>query len=243
MINNIESPEDEHREEFDSNSNILQSMRIIHNNNYNMEAWIGTIINHEILSTSLRQLQLHPQNDEPNLYINNIRSEFRIILFIIHDNFICISKRDIQQEIIENIAPEGAQLINIELDNINFNDNISADIINLTHFDFTQQPHLQQRLPIQLRQALLHHQQPQHRLDHHCDHHHQQQFHQHLLGIREEDGHQQQEDQQEDEDNFSEDEDIEEFSKDNLIEQLKSQLVHQHLDHQVIQKLLMFLDS
>ena len=194
MINNIESPEDEHREEFDSNSYILQSMSIIHNNHYNMEAWTGRIINHEIFSTSLRQLQLLPQNDEPNLYIDNIRSEFRIILFIIHDNFICISKRDIQQEIIDNIAPEGAQLINIELDNINFNDNISADIIKLTHFDFIQQPHLQQRLPIQLRQALLHHQ-PQHRLDHHCGHHCQQQPHQHLLGIREEDDNQQQEDQ------------------------------------------------
>ena len=32
MINNIESQEDEHREEFDNNSYILQSMRIIHDN-------------------------------------------------------------------------------------------------------------------------------------------------------------------------------------------------------------------
>ena len=177
MIDNIESTEDEHREEFD-NSYILQSMRIIHDNNHNMEAWTGTIINNDNFSASLRQLQLHPQNDEPNLYINNIGSDFKIILLIIHDNFICISQKDIQQEIINNIAPEGAQLINIELDNINFNDNISTDVINLTYLDFIQQSHLQQRLPNQLRQALLHHQ-PQHRLDHHCDHHSQQQLHQH----------------------------------------------------------------
>ena len=53
MINNIESQEDEHREEFDNNSYILQSMRIIHDNN-NMEAWTGTIINHDNFSSSLR---------------------------------------------------------------------------------------------------------------------------------------------------------------------------------------------
>ena len=47
-----------------------------------------------------------------------------------------LEDRPMQQEIINNIAPEGAQLINIELDNINFIDNISADIINLTYFDF-----------------------------------------------------------------------------------------------------------
>ena len=47
MIDNIESQEDQHREEFDNSSYILQSMRIIHNNNYNMEAWTGTIINHD----------------------------------------------------------------------------------------------------------------------------------------------------------------------------------------------------
>ena len=209
MINNIESPEDEHREEFDSNSYILQSMRIIHDNNHNVEAWTGTIINHDNFSASLRQLQLHPQNDEPNLYINNIRSDFRIILFIIHDIFICISKRDVQQDIVNNLAPEGAQLINIEVDNIDLNDNISADIINLTYLDFIQQPHLQQRLPIQRRQALLH---PQHRLDHHCDHHSQQQLHQHLLGIIEEDDNQQQEYQPENEDNTSEDNTSEEDS-------------------------------
>ena len=51
MIDNIESPEDEHREEFDNNSYILQSMRIIHDNN--MEAWTGTIINHDNFSSSL----------------------------------------------------------------------------------------------------------------------------------------------------------------------------------------------
>ena len=37
MIDNIESQEDQHREEFDNSSYILQSMRIIHNN-YDMEA-------------------------------------------------------------------------------------------------------------------------------------------------------------------------------------------------------------
>ena len=143
MINNIESPEDAHQEEFDNNNPyILQSMRIIYYNN-NMETWTGTIIDHNIFSTSLRQLQLHPQSDEPNIYINNIGSDINIILFIIHDTFICISKTDLQQEIINNIAPEGAQLINIELDNINFIDNISADIINLTYLDLIQQPHLQ----------------------------------------------------------------------------------------------------
>ena len=152
-----------------------------------------------------------------------------IILFIIHDNIVCISKRDAQQKIIDNIDPSGAQLISIELNNINFNDHISADIINLTHFDFIQQPHLQQRLPIQLRQALLHHQ-PQHRLDHHCDHHCQQ-HHQHLVGIREEDHRQQTGDQQEEKDDISE-ADIEDFNDNNFIEQLKSQLVQQHLDHQ-----------
>ena len=130
-------------------------------------------------AASLRQLQLHPQDYEPNLNINNIKLGFMIILFIIHDNIVCISKRDTQQKIIDNIDPSGAQLISIELNNINFNDYISTDIINLTHFDFIQQPHLQQCLPIQLRQALLHHQ-PQHRWDHHCDHHCQQHHHQHL---------------------------------------------------------------
>ena len=221
MINNIESPEDAHQEEFDNNNQyILQSMRIIYYNN-NMEAWTGTIIDHNIFSTSLRQLQLHPQSDEPNLYINNIGSDINIILFIIHDNFICISKTDMQQEIINSIAPEGAQLINIELDNINFIDNISADIINLTYLDFIQQPHLQQRLPIQLRQALLHHHLSQHRLDHHRDHHSQQQPSQHLLDIREEDDNQQQEDQQEDEANISEDS----FSDDDS-EKLTNQQLH-----------------
>ena len=73
MINNIESPEDAHQEEFDNNDHyILQSMRIIYYNN--MEAWTGTIIDHNIFSTSLRQLQLHPQSDEPNLYFKTSTS-------------------------------------------------------------------------------------------------------------------------------------------------------------------------